>query len=86
MGWAYCGQDSEGRDIGYSIEAICDEPGCDEKIDRGLAYACGGMHGFAEYGCDRYFCYKHLFFHNGTKASQVCRECLELMETKNEQL
>lgn len=66
MGWANCGTDSKGRDIGYAFEATCDHPGCKEKIDRGLAYACGGMHGEYDrdggyYACEGYFCSKHLF-------------------------
>jgi hypothetical protein len=59
MGWANCGSDSRGRPIGYAHEATCDEPGCTESIDRGLAYACGGMHGEMP-GCEDYFCPKHL--------------------------
>lgn len=58
MGWANCGEDSKGRPIGYAVAATCDHPGCEAKIDRGLAYACGGMHG-EEDGCEGYFCEKH---------------------------
>ena len=82
MGWAYCGKDSEGRDIGYSIEATCDYPGCDAEIDRGLAYACGGMHGQEEVGCERYFCPEHLSYwedENG-KLWQVCKLCYYELE------
>lgn len=60
MGWSNCGEDSKGRPIGYAHEGTCDEPGCTEKIDRGLAYACGEMHGFGP-GCEGYFCAAHLF-------------------------
>ncbi len=59
MGWGDCGTDSEGRPIGYVFEAVCDEPGCDAKIDRGLSYACGDMHGATEAGCEEYFCEQH---------------------------
>jgi hypothetical protein len=52
MGWANCGEDSRGRPIGYAWEATCDRPGCNAKIDRGLAYACGGMHGNEALGGD----------------------------------
>ncbi len=45
MGWANCGEDSQGRPIGYAHEGICDHPGCEARIDRGLEFACGGMHG-----------------------------------------
>lgn len=60
MGWADCGTDSEGRPIGYGFPAICDHPGCETKIDRGLAYACGGTHGADGYSCEKYFCPEHL--------------------------
>lgn len=60
MGWANCGKDSRGRWIGYAHSAKCDERGCKERIDRGLSYACGGMHG-NDGGCEGYFCAKHLF-------------------------
>lgn len=73
MGWGNCGTDSKGRSIGYVHAATCDHPGCSARIDRGLAYACGGMHGNECLGgddqidwsamvepCDGYFCGKHL--------------------------
>lgn len=59
MGWRHCGEDSGGRNIGYGVAAVCDHPGCSEPIDRGLGYACGGMHGTSE-GCEGYFCGEHL--------------------------
>lgn len=43
---------------GYGVPAICEYPTCNEEIDRGMAYACGGEP-FSEWGCDRYFCSKH---------------------------
>lgn len=60
MGWADCGNDSKGRPIGYAFEAICDQPGCNTIIDRGLSYACGGMHGRNDFYCEKYFCEEHL--------------------------
>lgn len=65
MGWANCGTDSEGRPIGYAHGAQCDHPGCKARIHRGLAYACGDMHGDGnrhngDYGCEKYFCSEHL--------------------------
>jgi len=60
MGWGDCGTDSKGRPIGYLFEATCDYPGCGKKIDRGLSYACGNMHGETTYGCEQYFCREHL--------------------------
>lgn len=43
---------------GYGVPAICEHPDCNEEIDRGISYACGGEP-FSEHGCDRYFCGKH---------------------------
>lgn len=60
MGWADCGTDSRGRPIGYAFEAVCDWPGCDTLIHRGLAYTCGRMHGEDVDNCDGYFCPDHL--------------------------
>ena len=59
MGWANCGTDSNGRRIGYGFVAKCDFPGCRHKIDRGLSYACGDMHGEDNCSCEKYFCSHH---------------------------
>lgn len=90
MGWSDCGTDSEGRPIGYAFEAICDHPECKKEIDRGLSYACGGMHG--EVGvsngqggdfyptCEKYFCEDHLLwleadFDGVVTCKGVCAAC-----------
>ncbi len=83
-GWANCGTDSEGRPIGYAHEATCDHPGCEEKIDRGLAYACGSMHG-SDWSCEKYFCSKHLHCVCLEKIDrediqQLCIECKAVLE------
>lgn len=44
---------------GYGVPTYCEQPGCNEEIDRGMSFACGGEP-FSEHGCDRYFCEKHL--------------------------
>lgn len=77
MGWANCGEDSKGRPIGYAHAATCDAPGCDAKINRGLSYVCGGMHGEDEVSCERYFCADHLshWVKNGPDIVRVCAEC-----------
>lgn len=68
-----CGNDSAGRPIGYGVTATCDHPGCMEQIDRGLGYACGGMHGpedaHGDECCERYFCGKH-------RVGFYCETCL----------
>jgi hypothetical protein len=77
MGWAHCGTDSTGREIGYVIAATCDHPGCKAKIDRGLGYACGGMHGDS-IGCEKYFCGEHMRYDydpGEQRYTQFCDEC-----------
>lgn len=83
MGWAF-GKNAEGRDVGYGVEAICDEPGCEEKIDRGISYVCGGMHDGGDHGCGKYFCGKHLFYvvrpekvKDADKTGQFCNDCAD---------
>lgn len=82
MGWGDCGTDSKGRPIGYLFEAVCDEPGCNTAIDRGLSYACGGMHGQNEYDCEKYFCSKHLYICEipDNSVEQLCAECMAFIE------
>lgn len=77
MGWANCGIDSKGRHIGYAFPTICDHPGCNERIDRGLVYACGGMHGEVEHGCEGYFCETHraALVSDGRRRVLVCGAC-----------
>ena len=63
MGWANCGEvnyKDKPRLIGYAIQAVCDHPRCRKKIDRGLSYACGDMHGeLGGVACNGYFCDSH---------------------------
>lgn len=64
---------------GYGVPAICEYPDCNEEIDRGISYACGGEP-FSEHGCDRYFCGKHRNYHcfnsgNGRECVEVCARC-----------
>lgn len=84
MGWGDCGEDSNGRPIGYVFPAICDEPDCKKEIDRGLSYACGNWHGETEWGCEKYFCSKHLLNTVQNREEDllnVCNECYKnLME------
>ena len=86
MGWADCGTDSKGKPIGYAHSATCDHPGCDAKIDRGLAFACGGMHGEDEYSCEGYFCHKHRrgFIEDGDRIVSVCADCERAWREMNE--
>ena len=74
MGWGY-GVLDDGREVGYSVESICEEPDCTEEIDRGLAYLCGTVHGQDDGdGCGHYFCASHLFYGGN---NQMCRTCAD---------
>ena len=88
MGWADCGIDTGGRPIGYVFEATCDHPGCVKQIDRGLDFACGGMHGEDEYSCEKYFCWDHRQSLNvecisGTTGAFVCAACVKIYEEEH---
>lgn len=85
MGWAYCGVNSDtGEEMGYSIEGVCHHPDCEEKIDHGLGYVCGGMHENGE-TCGHYFCGNHLVHGelNG-RTVQMCEECYDLYSDDGE--
>jgi len=80
MGWANCGEDSNGRQIGYAHAATCDHPDCTKQIHRGLAYACGPMHGAHEWDCEKYFCEEHriggIVLPEGEHTS-LCQSCYD---------
>lgn len=82
MGWANCGTDGRGRRIGYAVSARCDEPRCATRINRGLSYACGGMHGNdtiwgGVFVCEGYYCSKHLHLVETKQCDviSVCARC-----------
>jgi hypothetical protein len=61
MGWSDCGVNSKtGENMGYGWDGICHAEDCNEEIDHGLSYVCGGMHEGGTLGCGYYFCQKHL--------------------------
>lgn len=58
MGYAVYGHRAyNDRFAGYGVPALCDFPGCDEKIHRGVSFACGND---PDATCGKYFCGKHL--------------------------
>lgn len=40
MSWAIGFNKEQDRDVGYSVIAICDHPGCTAEITRGIGYVC----------------------------------------------
>jgi hypothetical protein len=72
MSWSIGFDANWNRDIGYGVPAFCDHPDCGKKIDRGLAYVCGGQPYGGEFGCGLYFCGDHLYC--GEK-EQLCQRC-----------
>lgn len=74
MGWSQ-GINHEGRTVGYAIAGICENPGCDNKINLGLYYCCGELDGvFGAAGCGHYFCGEHLYY---GEDGQRCGRCLD---------
>lgn len=82
MGWAY-GRDGSrpfgDQEVGYGVPATCEHPGCNEEIDRGLAYACGEQPYEGENYCNKFFCYSHLYWSpDDPEAGRIgfrCAEC-----------
>lgn len=69
MGWSLGYDSNWNRDIGYGVPCVCDHPQCDKKIDRGIAYVCGGEPYGGDRGCGLYFCSEHLDYCN------LCSRC-----------
>jgi hypothetical protein len=80
MGWGY--GIVQGKEVGYSVNATCEHEGCNEEIDRGLSYACGGMAGEDEYSCNGFFCEEHLINFVETDSGDsimVCDNCAKIL-------
>ena len=80
MSWSIGYDSNWKRDIGYSVPAYCDFPGCGKEIDRGLSRVCGGEPYGGERGCGLYFCTDHLLMANArvggeTRWIQLCSRC-----------
>lgn len=80
MGWGY-GINGAGREVGYTVAATCDHPGCEAKIDRGLGYACGQRHDRCddpeEARCGGYFCKEHRYTHTHGPDGEPCPSMTE---------
>lgn len=78
MGWSIGHDSNWDRDIGYGVPCKCDHPDCNKKIDRGLAYVCGGEPYGGDLGCGLYFCYDHLLICEvGDRTVQLCERCAD---------
>jgi len=75
MSWEIGYDNNHQRDIGYGVPSICDHPDCNEEIDRGLSYVCGGEPYGGERGCGLFFCGEHLFY-DGVR-THLCERCIE---------
>ena len=69
MGWSIGYDENWKRDVGYGVPCVCDHPGCNRRIDRGLAYVCGGEPYGGDDGCGLFFCEKH-------GGGMQCERCL----------
>lgn len=72
MTWSVGFDERWRRDIGYGVPAVCDYPGCETVIDRGLDYVCGGAPYGGKHGCGLYFCARHLHL---TDDGTLCERC-----------
>ncbi|RAJ70260.1 hypothetical protein K378_01425 [Streptomyces sp. Amel2xB2] len=57
-------RNGEKIEAGYGVATACEEDGCTEQIDRGLAHLCGKDPGGDEHGCGGYYCGQHLYGDN----------------------
>ena len=74
MSWEVGFDERWNRDVGYGVPSVCDHPDCDEEIDRGLAYVCGGEPYGGDHGCGLFFCEEHRAFASDRDAS-LCDRC-----------
>lgn len=89
MGYAYYEiiRNGEKIEAGYSVEAVCEKDGCDEKIDRGLAHLCGETPGGDEHGCGGYYCGQHLYMALDLPATEgLCKPCMGRYEVEQKQV
>lgn len=75
-----------GKEAGYLVDAICEHPGCNVPIDRGIDYLCGSEPGDQRgTSCEGYFCLKHTYrvtiardthaFRQLCEYSDLCAQC-----------
>lgn len=80
MGWSIGYDRKFMRFIGYSVPGLCDHPECNEKIDRGVDFTCGGSRSEWDEnsGCGLHFCEEH----GGGGLCERCEEGQESFEPK----
>lgn len=71
MSWSIGYDSNWKRDIGYAVPSICDHPGCNEVIDRGLGCVCGAESYGGDRGCGLFFCESH----HKSAGIQLCDRC-----------
>lgn len=77
-------RNGEKIEAGYGVETVCEQDGCEENIDRGLAHLCGNNPGGDEYGCGGYFCGQHLYLGSGAPVSEgLCKRCSDRWEAEH---
>jgi hypothetical protein len=76
-------RNGETIEAGYAVDTVCEEDGCYEQIDRGLAHLCGAQPGGDEYGCGGYYCGDHLYGGIGP-AQGLCKRDSKRWEEQEE--
>jgi len=82
MGYARYYSTGNRRWQGYAVAARCEHPGCRERIDRGLAYACGEPPDGGDHGCGGSFCEAHRVSVGHEivgGAGNLCRACYDAL-------
>lgn len=69
-------RNGEKIEAGYDVPTVCEQDGCQEQIDRGLAYLCGQAPGGDEHGCGGYYCGQHLYMTLDGDVGDLCGECI----------
>ncbi len=82
MGWAIGYDENWKRDVGFGVPSTCDHPSCNERIDRGLAYVCGGEPYGGDHGCGLHFCGKHLWYRYPRGYGRSVQNCLRCKSYK----
>lgn len=84
MGYAVYWHWKHQRHCGYGVPAYCDQPGCMEEINRGMAYVCGEPLA-DQFGCGLYFCEKHMVGSRKVEHRYYdqCSRCLNYRRTSH---